>query len=182
MTQQYVKELQKSDKSKMSLLSRDDRNLRRDKEASNSIVLTWQMSFEHIRQIRQPAADLLSLMSLFDRQAIPKSLLKERSEAEYAEGGVETADAPADDDRDRKGDSSSEDGNGASRTTSDHDFEDDVTMLRGYSFIAITTDVATFEMHRLVQLSPQRWLEAQGQLGRWQKQFIISPRCGITKW
>ena len=80
---------------------------------------------------------------------------------------METINSPADDDRSREGDSSSEEEDTSSNTPFDHDFEDDVTMLRGYSFIAITTDVATFEMYRLVQLATQRWLEAQGQLGRW---------------
>ena len=38
-------------------------------------MATWQISFEHIRQERPSAAQLLSLMSLFDRQGIPYHLL-----------------------------------------------------------------------------------------------------------
>jgi hypothetical protein len=64
---QYVDKLRKNERSKLSLLNRDEGNLRRDGEAKNSIVLTWEISFEHIRQVRRSAADLLSLMSFFDR-------------------------------------------------------------------------------------------------------------------
>ena len=53
---------------------------RRDYEAKNSITITWQISFDHIRQTNQSAADLLSLMSFFDRQGIPGDLLRSRSE------------------------------------------------------------------------------------------------------
>ncbi|PVH90979.1 hypothetical protein DM02DRAFT_509339, partial [Periconia macrospinosa] len=51
---------------------------RRDGRASNSIIATWQISFEHIRTNMPTAAHLLSLMSLFDCQGIPESLLHDR--------------------------------------------------------------------------------------------------------
>ena len=173
--QQYLERLQKNDKSKMSLLDQDDGNLRRDEGASNSVLLTWQISFEHIREVRPSAADLLSLMSLFDRQAIPEPLLKERSAAHYGDLTAKTAKNHDNNDEDgNESDTSSEDGDDFLEMTFDDQFEDDVTMLLGYSFIAVTTDVAAFEMHRLVQLATQRWLAAKGQLKRWQQQFISS--------
>ena len=171
---QYLERLRKNDKSKMSLLDQDKGNHRRDKEASNCIVLTWQISFEHIRQVRPSAADLLSLMSFFDRQAIPESLLKERSAAQYADITRETARSPVNDDHGSDSNSFGEDGDSSSEISFDDNFGNDVTMLLGYSFIAVTTDVASFEMHRLVQLATQRWLEAEGQLERWQQQFVMS--------
>ena len=172
--QQYLERLRKNNKSKISLLGQDDGNLRRDEEASNSVLLTWQISFEHVREVRPSAADLLSLMSLFDRQAIPESLLKERSAAHYRDLSAETAKSQDDNDHGSESDTSSEDGDDSSEMTFDDKFEDDVTMLVGYSFIAVTTDVAAFEMHRLVQLATQRWLAAEGQLKWWQQQFISS--------
>lgn len=48
---------------------------RRDENASNSIMTTWQISFDYIRKRSSSAARLLSLMSMFDRQGIPKTLL-----------------------------------------------------------------------------------------------------------
>ncbi|KAF2719982.1 hypothetical protein K431DRAFT_295506 [Polychaeton citri CBS 116435] len=68
----YLQELQKLDESGTALLDHDHGDLRRDPEATNSIFLTWQMSFA---AIPESAADLLTLMSLCDRQAIPASLI-----------------------------------------------------------------------------------------------------------
>ena len=166
----YLDELQKSDRSKTSLLNRDDGNLRRDKEASNSVLHTWQISFDHIHQVWPSAANLMSLMSIFDRQAIPESLLIEAL-CSTVRGHNPRAGRRFDSRKER--DCSSEDGDSSPDLPPDHGFEDDLTMLRGYSFVSVTTDAATFEMHQLVQLATQRWLDGQGQLRRWQKQFII---------
>jgi hypothetical protein len=57
------------------LLKKDMGDIRRDATASNSIITTWQISFEYIRKEMPTAARLFSLMSLFDRQGIPESLL-----------------------------------------------------------------------------------------------------------
>lgn len=43
---------------------------------SNSILATWQISFEHIRAEKQSAADLLSFVSFFDPQGILEFLLR----------------------------------------------------------------------------------------------------------
>ncbi|KAH7108869.1 putative kinesin [Dendryphion nanum] len=71
----YVDEVRKSDTSQARLLQKDVGDSRRDGRASNSIITTWQISFEHIWRHVPTAARLLSLMSLFDRQGIPESLL-----------------------------------------------------------------------------------------------------------
>ncbi|KAL1592153.1 hypothetical protein SLS59_009922 [Nothophoma quercina] len=68
----YLREL---DHNRARLLNEGLVDIRRDDEASNSIMTTWQISFEHIRNRSAAAARLLSLMSFFDRQGIPKSLL-----------------------------------------------------------------------------------------------------------
>ncbi|KAH8753343.1 hypothetical protein F5883DRAFT_690792, partial [Diaporthe sp. PMI_573] len=65
-----------SERRKLSLLNRDKESLRRDRSASNSVIVTWQISFESIRSERPSAADLLSLMSFFDRQGIPDWLVR----------------------------------------------------------------------------------------------------------
>ncbi|MCJ1268442.1 hypothetical protein MMC22_008330 [Lobaria immixta] len=78
---QYVEDFYKNDKKKTSLLNHEAGHLRRDLEAKNSIIITWQISFDHIRQIRPSAANLLSLMSFFNRQRIPEALLKPHNAA-----------------------------------------------------------------------------------------------------
>jgi tetratricopeptide (TPR) repeat protein len=73
--QQYLEEFKQSDHRAASLLNHEAGHLRRDISASNAILLTWQISFDHVRSIRRSAANLLSLMSFFDRQGIPEDLL-----------------------------------------------------------------------------------------------------------
>jgi tetratricopeptide (TPR) repeat protein len=134
--QQYLEEYRQSDSRKTSLLNREAGHLRRDAAASNSVLITWQISFDHIRSTRQSAAGLLSLMSFFDRQGIQEALLRRQS------------------------------------GTADDGFEEDVLALRDYSFITVTRDASTFEMHSLVQLATRTWLESEGELDRWREQFI----------
>ncbi|OCK81827.1 TPR-like protein [Lepidopterella palustris CBS 459.81] len=80
----YLHDLGRSDKERASLLKKDVGDSRRDGSASNSIIATWQISFEHIRANKPSAARLLSLMSLFDWQRIPESLLDHH----YQEGDM----------------------------------------------------------------------------------------------
>ncbi|KAH8669305.1 hypothetical protein BGZ61DRAFT_483478 [Ilyonectria robusta] len=72
----YVDEFWRSHKKKANLLNRDGGDLRRDESASNSIVTTWQITFEQIRRERPSAANLLSFMSFFNPQGIPESALQ----------------------------------------------------------------------------------------------------------
>ncbi|KAF2438445.1 TPR-like protein [Karstenula rhodostoma CBS 690.94] len=74
----YIDEVHRSDVHRVRLLEKNVGDLRRDARAINSIIVTWQISFEHIQERTPTAAQLLSLMSLFDRQGIPESLLQKR--------------------------------------------------------------------------------------------------------
>jgi hypothetical protein len=47
---QYLEEFRHSDCEKTSLLNHEAGQLRRDREAKNSIIITWQISFEHLRR------------------------------------------------------------------------------------------------------------------------------------
>ena len=49
---------------------------RRDEESVNSVFRTWKLSHDQIKQQKPRAAELLSLLAMFDRQSVPKSLLK----------------------------------------------------------------------------------------------------------
>jgi tetratricopeptide (TPR) repeat protein len=74
----YVDAVRSSDKDQARLLGKDLGDSRRDSQATNSIISTWQISFEHIQNSLPTAANLLSLMSLLDRQGIPERLLQDR--------------------------------------------------------------------------------------------------------
>ncbi|OSS43475.1 hypothetical protein B5807_11954 [Epicoccum nigrum] len=167
----YLVEYRKSEQKRTSLLNFDKGRLRRDWEAANSIIVTWQMSFEHIRQTRRSAAELLSLMSFFDRQGIPEDLLRRRGRQE------------GDDDRDQQGltteaansDDEVEDDasqSGTSVESEEDTFEDDVVALRNFCFISDETGGTSFEMHALVQLAMRTWLAANNELEQWKQQFI----------
>ena len=149
--EQYLDKLEKSDKSRSSLLNTNMQELRRDREAKNSIFLTWQISFEHIHQARRSAVDLLSLMSFYDHQGIPERLLR-----------MQDIERAIDDDEQ----------DASSSTSGDEAFEEDVNTLRDYLFISVTPEGSSFEMHRLVQLAVRKWLESQGQDQWWAEQSI----------
>jgi hypothetical protein len=165
--QQYLEEFRKSDRKKTSLLNYEGGQLRRDWEAKNSIIITWQISFDHIRQARPSAADLLSLMSFFDRQGIPQALVRIPIETEQSRGNLGGADED-----DEKDDEKDNDEDSTSESIGDDGFEDDILTLRNYSFISVNVDKTTFEMHGLVQLATRKWLDAHAQLERWKQQFI----------
>lgn len=156
----YLRDYKKSERKRTNLLNFDDEQLRRDLEAKNSIIMSWQISFEHIQHIRPTAADLLSLMSFFDRQGIPEHLLRDRRRPDHSQSSSEVSDPKI------------ETENATSETSDDDAFEDDIVTLRNFRFISDETGGNSFEMHALVQLATRRWLEANNGLERWKGQFI----------
>ena len=164
--QRYLEDYRKSDRKKTSLLKHEGGQLRRDREAKNSITITWQISFEHIYRTRPSAADLLSLMSFFDRQGIPEALVRKRAESGNGHGSQEECDEY---NSSREEEEDNEDN--TSECSDDDGFEDDVQTLRDYSFLSVGTD-RTFEMHALVQLATRKWLEANRKLEQWKQCYI----------
>ncbi|KAI7344345.1 hypothetical protein KC320_g8887 [Hortaea werneckii] len=71
----YLAELEESEKSQTSLLTWASKELRRDEQAQSSIILTLQISFQHVYKERPSAADPLSLMSMYNYQGIPEYLV-----------------------------------------------------------------------------------------------------------
>ena len=72
----YVLEFRKSHDAQGSLLNKDSRDLRRDPTVPNSIITTWEISFNRLRKDHEMAADLLSMMCMFNRQTIPEDLIR----------------------------------------------------------------------------------------------------------
>ena len=160
----YTQKLRTNDKKRARLLSQAVTDLRRDEEASNSILATWQISFEHIRQERRSAADLLSFMSFFNPQGIPEFLLRD-----YLERKPNTAAAAAattDDDDDDDDDDNDDDIEGG--------FEDDLNLLRSYSIVGTNPEGLVFEMHRLVQFATRVWLRSFGGEDRWRVKYLAT--------
>ncbi|KAK0747265.1 hypothetical protein B0T21DRAFT_397714 [Apiosordaria backusii] len=181
--EKYLAEFHKSEGKKSRLLEHDAGDIRRDGGASNAIFRTWQISFDYIRSKRRSAADLLSLMSFFDRQGIPGWVLKpprvtkeeipgrcldEAGDTDFDDGSSAT-DGATDGDIDGATDDGLTDD---SPDITDDGFEDDVAMLRDYCLIATYEMVDEFEMHSLVQLSMRRWLEVFGLQETFHRQYI----------
>jgi tetratricopeptide (TPR) repeat protein len=148
----YLDEFRANDKRRESLLNQDAGDLRRDERASNSVVTTWQMSFERIRQERPSAAELLSLMSFFNPQGIPERTLRRHNRAASV-------------------------GASENRGEADRTFDEDLNTLHAYSLVTRTTtttaaDTETWEMHALVQFCTRVWLSSFGEGERWRDEFV----------
>ncbi|PSN64462.1 TPR-like protein [Corynespora cassiicola Philippines] len=160
--QGYLEKFNKNNKGKTALLRHDGGDNQRDDDASSSILITWQISFEHILTTRPSAADLLSLMSLFDRQGIPQDLLQNGVNEDF---GSDFEDSVPD------------------------EFEDDILMLENFSFITTSPNSTTtspngsttFDMHALVQLATQKWLERKELLEHWKSVFISNMLAKFPK-
>lgn len=139
----YLNEFRRNDKKKENLLNRDADDIRWDESASNSVVTTWQMSFEHIREQRRSATDLLSLISFFNPQGIPESILLRHSRNAAKTGDEEDADS---------------------------EFNEDLATLQAYSLITATADS---EMHALVQFCTRVWLSSFSDAERWGRKFVV---------
>ncbi|KAF4982121.1 hypothetical protein FZEAL_2181 [Fusarium zealandicum] len=73
---EYVELLDTSQKNLIDLLSEEFETVGREDEAPRAVAETWMLSFQQIERQHPFAGELLSLMSLFDRQAIPMEFLE----------------------------------------------------------------------------------------------------------
>ncbi|KAJ5547806.1 hypothetical protein N7513_005040 [Penicillium frequentans] len=159
---EYFEKVQKSDRKAARLLDYEAGLLYRDWEARNSVLLTWQISFDYIKRKQPSAADLLSLMSFFDRQGIHEShLRRQKSQENNGKSHLE-----------RHEEGPSEDEETSSESEADDYLNEDLTTLSHYSLITVGKDNSIFTMHRLVQVTVRTWLKVHGQLEHWKEQFI----------
>ena len=67
------------------------------------------------------------------------------------------------------------------------DFTTALGILRAFSLVSAGVDGAGYEIHRLVQLATQKWLEIQGKIGVWQEKALLVvtkmfPRAKFDNW
>jgi hypothetical protein len=72
----YLELYRASEMDKIELLSEDFDDGIRDSESRNPVATTWSVSFDYIRNWDPLAAEILSVMSMLDAQAIPESLVR----------------------------------------------------------------------------------------------------------
>ncbi|RMY55238.1 hypothetical protein D0865_04290 [Hortaea werneckii] len=163
----YLTQIKKSEKSQTRLLTSGSKELRRDEEARDSIILTWQISFDTIRATRPSAADLLSLMSMYNYQGIPEYLLfrtRGTGTKPSAKPPLGPNDAWSDID---ESPSASDD-----EDLEEDEFRDDISTLENFLFISTTFSNVAFEMHPLVQLAARVWLRSHELYQEWARKAI----------
>lgn len=137
--QDYLEAFQAADSEMQDLLSVDLPDHRRDfwmrSDMQNSVIRTWKVSFDQIRNQNPRAAEILSLMAVLDRQGIPKMLLRRDGER-----GTELITA--------------------------------LGMLQAFSLVTAEKGGESFKIHRLVQISTQRWLELHDETTKWREEAL----------
>ncbi|KAH0547852.1 hypothetical protein FGG08_000110 [Glutinoglossum americanum] len=147
---EYLEIFSAEDSEIQDLLSEDLPDIRRDFESRNSVIRTWKVSFDQIRQQMPRAAEILSLMAVLDRQGIPKTLL-------HRDGERKTK------------------------------FTTALGALIAFGLVIAEKGRASFEIHRLVQISVRRWLKLQGEMTKWQEEALniltmAFPSCDYSTW
>jgi tetratricopeptide (TPR) repeat protein len=135
----------------VQLLQKAALDMRRDRKALNSVLATWQISFEYIRHKRPSAVYLLSFMSFFNQQSIPQFMIRHYT------------------DKNGEGQDRSLDGR---LREEEVDFKEDMAVLRAFSLVDTTQRDDEFEMHGLVQLATRVWLRSTNAERGWHWVFV----------
>ena len=136
----YLKLFYKSKENQVYLLNiHKARDLRQDDNILDAILATWQISFKQIQKTRPEAADLLSLITMFDKQGIPKHLLyNSRNRLQFKDAVALLISFSL------------------IRTQTGKQSEQ-------------PPREQLFKMHSLVQLAIRKWLELHSQVDKWQQ-------------
>ncbi|PHH75427.1 hypothetical protein CDD80_2380 [Ophiocordyceps camponoti-rufipedis] len=140
----YLKLLGNNDQGVVDLLSQDFETTGRDSEALQAVAQTWMVSFRKIQKQDVLAGKLLSLMCLFDRQAIPIKFLSHYSEKKQ---------------------------NGGPK--SPVELTKSAGLLKAFSLVSEEKS-GSLDMHRLVQLVTRRWLTMDGKLSEFEQQALLT--------
>ncbi|KAK4117981.1 hypothetical protein N657DRAFT_659810 [Parathielavia appendiculata] len=144
----YLELLDKSDQDLVDLLSQEFETVGRDSETPRAVAETWILSFDQIQRQNTFAGELLSLMGLLDRHAIPVEFLSSYSQQQAeqeARREVQLIEA--------------------------------LGVLKAFSFVAEEKDHG-LDMHRLVQLVTRKWLIKKGRTRHFAGQALLAvSRC-----
>ena len=174
---EYLSMFLKNEEMKIRLLKHDDGELRRYDEASSSVLITWQLSFDYIHSKWPSAADLLAFMSFFPPHGIPKMLLTPLSSRDR--GILSQLNDP----KMRNFEITDEDivNNYKDSEIVLHELEDNIALLAAFCLISSSKKKDEFNMHLLVQLSMKIWLEANIQFRRFEQQYILKVATGFPR-
>jgi hypothetical protein len=147
----YLELLNESDNTLVELLSQPFEELGRDSTIPNAVTATWVISFKQIRERYPLASDLLSLLSYFNRQEIPKLFILHYEKQRRNQEDLQQ----------------NEIANGS------FEVERALGILKAFSFVKENRVSGTFNMHRLIQLVMQKWLTAGGKSKIWADKALL---------
>ncbi|KAG9250695.1 uncharacterized protein F5Z01DRAFT_693664 [Emericellopsis atlantica] len=122
---------------------------------SNSVLITWQVTFAQLQKESATATNLLALMSQFQPQNIPERMLHGYSRVHQLTGQGQGDDSSAPDDAESKA----------------IHREDDLDMLYGHSLVSPVA-AGLYQMHSLVQFCTRAWVATLGEQHRWSSLFL----------
>uniref|UniRef100_A0A8H7N403 Nucleoside phosphorylase domain-containing protein n=1 Tax=Bionectria ochroleuca TaxID=29856 RepID=A0A8H7N403_BIOOC len=131
-----------SDKKMTHLLSKEFETAGRDSQTPKAVIRTWMLSFQQIERQHSLASELLSFMSLLDRQDIPEEFISYYNEKESESG-----------------------------TVNEMELLDAMGLLKAFSFVTENTD-GGFNMHRLIQLATRKWLASRDTIGQFSSKAL----------
>lgn len=126
---------------KLSLMNRDGGHLF---QSDMALLTTIEISLERIYHAKPSAARLLLVMSVFDHNEIPKSLLSYNTDHTDSNYPINL----------------------------DIEFEDNISTLIDYSLVGTNLERNLFNMHALVQLATREWTRASADMEKWKEEGI----------
>jgi hypothetical protein len=140
----YLQLLGDSDKNIVHFLSKEFETVGRDSSTPRAVAQTWMLSFQQIEKQHILASELLSFMSLLDRQDVPALFLSHYIEQKESDEGP----------------------------LGDIELTEALGVLKAFSFIT-EENSGSYDMHRLVQLVTRKWLTSNGTVGRFGKEALM---------
>ncbi|EXM06068.1 hypothetical protein NOF04DRAFT_17552 [Fusarium oxysporum II5] len=141
---EYLELLDGSEDDLIELLNEEFETVGRDSDTPRAVAQTWMLSFQQIERQYLFASELLSLMSLFDRQAIPLEFLEF-----YAKG------------------------NHGTESNIKMRLIKALGVLKAFCFIRAERG-GDHTMHRLIQLVTRTWLVRKGSIAEFARHAFLS--------
>ncbi|EQL04248.1 Nucleoside phosphorylase domain protein [Ophiocordyceps sinensis CO18] len=148
----YLGLLDESDHNIVDLLCKEFATIGRDSKAAQAVAQTWMLSFRQIKEQDALAGNLLSLMSMFDRQGIPTPFPLHYS-AQERNGGPK----------------------------SNIELTESVGLLKAFSLISEEKN-GSLDMHRLVQLVTRKWLDNDGKISEFGREALLTVSQIYPSW
>ncbi|KAK7582824.1 hypothetical protein V3481_012122 [Fusarium oxysporum f. sp. vasinfectum] len=143
----YIGLLDASDAVLVDCLSEPFEAMGRDSDTPHAVTATWIISFEQIEKQDRFTGEVLSLISLFDRQAIPKEFISGYWQKEWERVSE------------------------ASESFPEAKIIKALGTLKAFCFILEAKD-QSLDMHRLVQLVTRKWLAVKGNMTKYAQQAL----------